>query len=56
MTMTVKEALDQVLKEMGELSPEELRAELDKHKDGGLAVALRETQQFLEQNYGTTCK
>lgn len=45
--MTVKEALATVLAEMDAMSPEELRADLDAHRDGAFAVAMRETAQFL---------
>ena len=47
MTVTVKEALKQVLSDMNALSPEQLRVELDKHSNGPLSVAMRETQEFL---------
>jgi Zn-dependent M16 (insulinase) family peptidase len=45
--LSVREALRKVLDEMAVLSPEELRAELDRHKDGPMAVALREAGAFL---------
>lgn len=47
MAMTVKEALKLVLAEMNAMTPEQLRAELDAHKDGSLARGLREAQAFL---------
>jgi hypothetical protein len=50
--MNVQEALAKVLKELKELGPEELRAELDKHRTGGFAVALTETRDFLEEYMG----
>lgn len=37
----VKKALEEVFKELNALSPEELAAEIEKHKDGDLAHALR---------------
>ena len=48
MTPTVKEALKQVLSDMNDLAPEQLRAELDKHSNGSIATAMRETREFLE--------
>jgi hypothetical protein len=45
--MTPNEALKQALNEMSKLTPQELRAELDKHQDGELATALREAGEFL---------
>jgi hypothetical protein len=47
MTITTEQALEQALAELAALSPKELRAELDKHKDGPLATALREAGDFL---------
>jgi hypothetical protein len=49
--MSVKEALAKVLKDMHAMSAEELRAELNAHKDGEIAVALREAQQFFAAHY-----
>jgi hypothetical protein len=49
--MSVKEALAKVLKDMRAMSPVELRAELDAHKDGEIAIALREAQQFFAAPY-----
>lgn len=45
--MTPNEALKQALNEMSKLTPQELRAELDKHQDGELATALREASEFI---------
>lgn len=45
--LSVKEALRQVLDDMAALSPEQLRAELDRHQDGPLATALREASSFV---------
>ena len=45
--MTTQQALDEVLAEMEAMTPEQLREELNKHKDGPLATALRETSEFL---------
>lgn len=45
--MTTNEALKQALAEMEKLTPQELRAELDKHRNGPLATALREAGDFL---------
>ena len=47
MGMSIKEAIAAALQEMHALSAEELRAELQSHRDGSLAVALREAQEFL---------
>lgn len=49
MSLTVREALSQVLDEMDAMSPEELRAELDKHKAGTMATALAEASQFMKE-------
>lgn len=51
---SVSGALLEVLAEMKKLTPEELRTELDKHADGDLAVALKETTKFYGEFYGTT--
>lgn len=45
--MSVSDALAKVLKDMRALSPAALRAELDAHKDGPVAAAMREAQQVL---------
>ena len=45
--MTAKEALSKVLEDMEKMSPEEIRTELEKHRDGELATAIRETQAFI---------
>jgi hypothetical protein len=50
-TLSVKEALAKVLKDMRALSAEQLRAELDVHTNGSFAVALREAQEFLAAPY-----
>ena len=47
--MTTKATLQQVLQDMRALSPEALRAELDRHKDGELATALREVGEFFTE-------
>ena len=46
-TMTINEALAIALKELHALSADELRAELNLNRDGSLAVALREAQEFF---------
>lgn len=46
-TISVKEALAVALKEMQSLTADELRAEILLHRNGSLAVALREAQAFL---------
>ena len=46
-TMSVKEALAAVLKDMRAMSADQLRDELLAHKDGEIATALREAEQFL---------
>lgn len=46
-TMSIKEALAKALLDMHGLSADELRAELNSHRNGSLAVALREAQEFL---------
>lgn len=46
----VKEALDEVLSEMEAMSPEQLRDEIDKHKNGTVATALREAGEFLAKH------
>jgi hypothetical protein len=53
--MTKDEALEQVLRDMEAMSPKELRAELDQHKNGPLATALREAGDFL-YNYDPDVK
>lgn len=45
--MTKDEAIDQVFAELNAMTPEELRAELDKHKDGEWARALKEASEFV---------
>ncbi len=45
--MSLEEALAEVLNEMDALSAEELRADLDQHKNGAFAVALREASEFF---------
>lgn len=49
---TTAEALAQVLSDMKKLSPTELRAELDKHKDGPFATAMREASEFVSTLQG----
>jgi hypothetical protein len=46
-TLSVREALAIALDEMETLSAAELRADLEKHKDGPLAVAMRTAREFL---------
>lgn len=41
--------LDQVIQELRKLTPEELKAEMDKHKDDDIAVALRELNAEAEE-------
>lgn len=45
--VSLQQALDETLTEMEAMSPEQLRAELDKHKDGPFAVAMREASEFI---------
>ena len=45
--MSMKEAIAAAIKELHALSADELRAELKLHRNGSLAVALREAQEFL---------
>jgi len=45
--MSLKEALAAVLKDMDSLSPEELKADLQKHRNGSFALALRQAREFL---------
>jgi hypothetical protein len=52
MTKSVKQALSEVLTEMAAMSPEELRADLDKHKNGSFAVAMREASAFIFNHQG----
>lgn len=47
--MKTKYLLEEVFKEMESLTPEELRADLDNHKDGPLAIAFREAGQFQQE-------
>lgn len=49
--MSVKEALAKVLKDMRAMSADELRAELDAHRHGNIAVALRDAEHFLNEHY-----
>lgn len=46
MKMSVQEALDQVFNDLDAMSPEQFRAEMEKHKDGDIAVAMRELSAF----------
>lgn len=46
--------LNRVMQRLKQMSPEELRAEIDKHKDGNFAVALRELQEFSEFLFNNT--
>jgi hypothetical protein len=48
MTPKMKEALKSVLQKIENMSPEEFREELDKHKSGDIALALDELQQFSD--------
>ena len=45
--MSLEEALAEVLDEMDALSAEELRADLDRHKNGAFAVAMLEASEFF---------
>lgn len=47
--ITTSEALEQVLKDLEAMTPEELRAEFDKHKDSSFAKAMRETSAFYKE-------
>lgn len=49
---TTADALKQVLQEMRAMSPEELKADLERHKNGPLAVAMREASEFLASEIG----
>ena len=49
--MSVKEALAKVLKDMRAMSADELRAQLDAHRNGAIATALRDAEQFLNDHY-----
>lgn len=44
--MTKDEALKKVIADMHAMSAVELRRDLDKHKDGDFAVAMRRTAEF----------
>lgn len=44
--MTVQEALNQVLADIEAMSPEQLQAEHEKHRDGDIAEALRQLSSF----------
>lgn len=46
MVMTVQEALKQVLADIEAMSPEQLREELEKHRDGDLTHAFKELHDF----------
>jgi hypothetical protein len=48
-TLSIRDALALALKEMHALSPEELRADLDKHEHGALATAMRSAREFLSE-------
>lgn len=50
-TMSIKQALEKVLRDMKAMSPEQLRSELIEHKDGEFAKALRSAQNFLSEQY-----
>jgi len=41
-------ALNKVMERLKQMSPEDLSKEIDKHKNGDFAVALRELQEFSE--------
>lgn len=45
--MTKDEALDKVLQELREMTPDELRAALDSVEDSGFGAALIEAEEFL---------
>lgn len=46
-TMSVTDALAAVLEDIKRLSAEELRLELDTHRNGDVATALREVRSYL---------
>lgn len=46
-TMSLKEAFAIALQEMQAMTADELRAELLLHRNGSLAIALREAREFL---------
>lgn len=46
-TISTEQALKQALSDMKKMSPAELRQDLAKHAGGSLAVAFRETSEFL---------
>lgn len=48
-TLSVRDALAIALNEMGTMSAAELRADLEMHKDGSMAVAMRTAREFLSQ-------
>lgn len=50
-TMSIKEALEKVLKDMKAMSAEQLRSEIIEHKNGEFAKALRSAQSFLTEQY-----
>jgi hypothetical protein len=47
--MSTKEALEAVLLDIETRSVEELKAELEKHRNGDIATALRELQASLSE-------
>lgn len=52
MSLTIREALDSVFAKIKSMSKEDLRSELNKHKDGEFVIALKETSEFLNDSYG----
>lgn len=48
MSISVKEALEQVMDDLDKMSPEEFLAELKKHKNRDIAVAFAELGKFME--------
>lgn len=48
-TLSVRDALAIALSDMESLSPADLRADLEAHKDGPLAAAMRAAREFLSQ-------
>jgi hypothetical protein len=47
MNKTIKEAVIEVFNELNKMTPQELRAELNKHQNGELANALNEASAFI---------
>ena len=45
--MNMEEAIKKVFEDLNKLSPEELEAELEKHSEGDIAVAMNELSEFI---------